>query len=368
MITMKSSPKSLYVHIPFCEHICSYCNFIKIYYDEKVVDKYLDCLEKELQSFHIENLDTIYIGGGTPSSLKIEQLEKLLSILSKIPLNDNYEYTMEANPENLSKEKIMLLKKYGVNRISLGIQTFDEKISKLLNRKHNFKMVKEVVNNLNSIGINNYSFDFIYAVPFQTKEIINKDINLSLSLNPKHLSFYSLLIEENTLLYIQKYKEADDTIQREFYDFIYEKLKENGFNRYEISNFSKPNYESKHNLTYWLDEKYYAIGLSSSGYIEDKRYTNTKNMTEYLKENTKRDIIKISKNDEMFEYIMLNLRLDKGIDLSAFSQKFKIDLLKIKEKEIEELEKRKLIYIKENHLRTTYNGSLLLHLVIEKLT
>lgn len=365
---MKSNPKSLYVHIPFCEHLCSYCNFIKIYYDEKIVDEYLYYLEKELQEFHIENLDTIYIGGGTPSSLNEKQLDKLLQILSKIPLNNNYEYTIEANPENLSKEKIMLFKKYGVNRISLGIQTFDEKIGKLLNRKHNFEMVKEAVNNLNSIGIDNYSFDFIYAVPFQTKEIINKDIDMSLSLNPKHLSFYSLLIEKNTLLYIQKYQEAEDTIQRDFYDFIYEKLKENGFKRYEISNFSKPNYESKHNLTYWLDEKYYAIGLSASGYIDDNRYTNTKSMTEYLKGNTKRNIIKISKNDEIFEYIMLNLRLDKGIDLSDFFQKFKIDLLKEKEKEIKELEKRKLIFIKENHLKTTYNGSLLLHSVIEKLT
>ncbi len=365
---MTNKPKSLYVHIPFCEHLCSYCNFIKIFYDEKIVDRYLDCLEKELNSYQIEDLDTIYIGGGTPSSLSLAQLDKLLQILSKIPLNDNYEYTIEANPENLTKDKILLLRKYGVNRISLGIQTFDEKIGKLLNRKHNFEMVKEVVKNLNMVGIDNYSFDFIYAVPFQTKEIIDKDIDLAFSLNPKHLSFYSLLIEENTLLYLQKYQEADDTIQRDFYDFIYEKLKENGFNRYEISNFAKPNYQSKHNLTYWLDKNYYAIGVSASGYIDNVRYTNTKNLTKYLANDNNKEINLISKEDKKFEYIMLNLRLDKGIDLKEYQDIFAEDLVKSKEKEIKELEKSDLVFIKENHLRTTYNGSLLLHLVIEKLT
>jgi len=364
---MNSKPKSLYVHIPFCEHICSYCNFTKIFYKENIVDSYLERLEQELSSFNIESLKTIYIGGGTPSSLNIMQLEKLLKMFSSIKLEKNYEYSIEANPENLSEEKIKLLAKYGINRISLGIQTFDEKLCKLLNRKHNYQMVKEVVNNLNKYNIRNYSFDFIYAIPFQTKETINHDIDLAIELGPKHLSFYSLLIEENTLLYLQNHKEAEDSLQREMYDFIYEKLKDNNYKRYEISNFALPGFESQHNKTYWLDNCYYAIGLSASGYVDNIRYTNTKNLTNYLKGVNKKTMDIINKEDEKFEYIMLNLRLDQGINMLDYQHRFNEEFIKTKREKIDKLLKEKLIIIENNNLKTTYQGSMLLHRVIESL-
>ena len=197
---------SLYVHIPFCDCICSYCDFCKMIYSETFSNKYLDVLIKELKGLNIKNkLKTIYVGGGTPSCLSLEQLEKLLSNLY-VYLDKDYEFTIEINPESVNEEKIKLFSKYGINRVSIGIQTFDEKILSFLNRRHKYKDVKNCVELLNKYNISNYSFDFIYGINDQNIEIISNDINIAVSLNPKHLSFYSLILEDNTMLKVNKYK------------------------------------------------------------------------------------------------------------------------------------------------------------------
>ena len=322
-----SDVKSLYVHIPFCSEICSYCDFVKVYKKEDLIDRYLEVLKSEINSIPVRVLKTIYIGGGTPSCLSEKQLEKLLKMLSVFSLENEYEFTMEANPESLSENKIKLLSKYGVNRVSLGIQTFNEKLLKLLNRRHTKEDVFTVVNSLKKSGIENYSFDFIYSLPFQHIEDINRDLDIALSLNPKHLSFYSLLVEEHTMLYIKGYKEASDVIQREMYDFIYGKLKENDFHRYEISNFARKGYESMHNKVYWHDQKYYAVGVSASGYIDNYRYTNTKSIDKYIAGDNNKDIEYIDLEDNIVEYIMLGLRLDEGLSLSDFNSKFGFDFI-----------------------------------------
>lgn len=358
--------KALYVHIPFCKDICSYCNFIKMYKDEKVVDLYLTSLKSEYDALNINELNTIYIGGGTPSCLSNEQLERLLSFFDNIKLPKDYEFTIEANPESLSEEKIVILKNHRVNRVSLGVQTFNSTLAKLLNRKHDYKTVKEVVSNLNKHGLTNYSFDFIYGIPLQTKAMVKTDMERAAGLHPKHISAYSLQVEENTMLYINGYRQADDNIQREYYDFIYDYLNSNGYKRYEISNFAIPGYESKHNMTYWKNEEYYAIGVSAASYVNRVRSTNTKSITDYILGKNDKESIEITDSDYMFEELMLGLRMDKGVSLKTFEEKIGVSLVSAYKKEIDYFTGKKMLELTPTHLRTTYDGSLLLNSVLLK--
>lgn len=355
---------SLYVHIPFCEHICSYCDFCKMFYNEKICDKYLDVLLEELRSNNINNkLKTIYIGGGSPSCLSVDQLEKLLSNLIKY-LDDEYEFSIEVNPENIDENKIKLIKRYGVNRVSVGIQSFDEEILKLLGRKHNFDDVKRCVDLLNKYEIFNYSFDFIYGIKNQSINSIDIDLEKALILKPKHLSFYSLILEENTLLKINKYKEEEEEIVREQYDYIYKKLKDNGYDRYEVSNFSLNGYMCKHNLVYWNNLEYYAIGVGSSSYVDGARYTTSRNISNYLKGVINKEKYDAEREEE---YIMLKLRLDEGINLNEYKSIFCEDFLVKYGSVVDKLIVDKLLEVKGCNLKTTYEGMLLLDSILVKL-
>lgn len=355
---------SLYVHIPFCEHICSYCDFCKMFYNKDVCDKYLDILLGELKDCKINNkLKTIYVGGGSPSSLNVEQLDKLLSSLSSY-LDKEYEFSVEVNPENINEDKVKVLSKYGVNRISIGVQSFDENILTFLNRKHSYEDVKKCVLLLNKYNINNYSFDFIYGIKGQSIEIIKRDLDLAFNLKPKHLSLYSLILEENTMIKINRYKEENEDKVREEYDFIHSKLKDNGFDRYEVSNFSLKGYECRHNLVYWNNEEYYAIGVSSSSYVNGVRYTTSKNITNYLKNIISKEKFEVEKEQE---YIMLKLRLDEGINLNEYKCIFSSDFLVKYGNIVSELIANNLLIIKDNFLRTTYDGMMLLDSILIKL-
>ena len=359
-----SKISSLYVHIPFCEHICNYCDFCKMYYNERICDEYIDVLLKELENANIDNeLKTIYIGGGSPSCLNVSQLERLLSALNTY-LENEYEFSIEVNPENINEDKIKLLKKYGINRVSVGIQSFDEEILKLLGRKHCFNDVKRCIDLLNKYGIYNYSFDYIYGIKGQSIKSISRDLDLAISLNPKHLSLYSLILESNTVLSINKYKEEEEDKVREHYDYIYKKLKDNKYDRYEVSNFSLEKYECKHNLVYWNNLEYYAIGVGASSYVNGKRYTTSRNISNYLKNIINKEEYIVEKEEE---YIMLKLRLDKGINLSEYKSIFCDDFLLKYKKVVDELIDNKLLEIDGCYLRTTYDGMLLLNNVLIKL-
>ncbi len=280
---MKNSVHSVYIHIPFCDKICSYCDFIKVFYNEKYIEEYLLALEEEINNnYNGEKIETIYIGGGTPTSLKISELKKLFNILKIFKLNDNYEFTVECNIESLTKEKLDLLKKNNVNRLSIGIQTFNEKNLKYLNRFHTKEEVFAKIKYAKDIGFNNINIDLIYALKNETLDDLKKDIDLFLELDINHISTYSLIIEPHTKLYIYNENNIDDDLDYEMYKYICKKLKENNFIHYEISNFSKRGFESKHNLTYWNNLQYYGFGLGASGFINNIRYTNTKNMNKYL--------------------------------------------------------------------------------------
>jgi oxygen-independent coproporphyrinogen III oxidase len=342
--------KSLYIHIPFCDQICAYCDFTKVFSSSFSHKEYLKKLIAEIDSLVIkdDSLSTIYIGGGTPSTLTSEELDFLLSYLHQHFPNVD-EFSVEANPESLTREKIKLMHSYGVNRISLGAQTTNELILKQLNRNHTTNDIKRCIKDLKDCGIENYNLDFIYGIPGMTMGDLDRDIDFALKMNTKHLSFYSLQIEEGTLLYNQGMKPVDEEFMRRMYDFIIEKLSKHGYQRYEISNFSLPGYESRHNLTYWHDEQYYAAGVSASGYIGNLRYTNTKSLTHYLKGEYNRESETIDSKTEEFEFLMLNLRLTKGFSLSSFKKRFHKDFKTEYKEEIEKVQD--YVEIVDDHFR-----------------
>ena len=316
--------KSVYIHIPFCSNICSYCDFPKIYYHKKWINDYLEALNREIElRYKGELIETIYIGGGTPSSLEIEELEKLFSIIKKI--KSNYlEFTIECNLDNLTKEKIDLFKRNNINRISIGIESFDKKNLKFLNRNLNNL---ELIPYMKKIGIDNINVDLIYALPTESKKTLINDIDKLLELDVPHISTYSLIIEPHTMIYNKKIENIDDFLDLEMYNIICSKLK--AYNHYEISNFSKKGYESKHNLTYWNNEHYYGFGMGASGYIDNIRYTNTKSINEYIKGNYILEEEKLDIKEIMENEMILGLRKLKGVNISDFKKKYNKEIKEV---------------------------------------
>jgi len=318
--------KSVYIHIPFCSSICSYCDFCKIYYDKKYISNYLDCLEMEILSrYKGEVIDTLYIGGGTPSSLDYYELEKLFQIMQRFNISNNLEYSIESNIECLDEKKISLLKKYGINRVSLGVQSFDSKILKELNRHHTKEQVYDVVSLLKKYGIDNINIDLIYGI-FDDKSVVEKDINTFLDLDVTHISCYSLIIEDKTIFGIQNREYIDADIEYEMYLMIQNKLINNGYNHYEISNYSKVGYESRHNINYWKNGNYYGFGLGAVSYINNYRISNTKSLTKYLDGVYQYESVYEDKKINMENEMILGLRMIKGVNIKEFYDKYNIDI------------------------------------------
>ncbi len=322
--------KSVYIHIPFCSHICSYCDFCKFIYNKKWLNQYLIELESEISTkYKNELIETIYIGGGTPSILSLEELAKLFSIIDKFRFAKNYEFTFECNIESITREKALFLIKNKVNRLSIGVETFSEKYLEFLHRHHKLVDVKEKINMLKQVGFNNINIDLIYALPNQTLNELDNDIDEFLKLEINHISAYSLMIEPHTELYINKIDNIDEDLDYEMYNLISEKLKNNGFIHYEISNFSKAGYESKHNLVYWNNLEYYGFGVGASGYIEGIRYDNTRNLAKYLSGAWLDNLHELSLNEKIENEFILGFRKINGINIKEFYNKYKFDILKI---------------------------------------
>ena len=312
---------SVYIHIPFCKTICSYCDFCKMKYHDKWIMTYLDLLQKEIETYYNkENLSTIYIGGGTPNALKDDELEYLLKIISKLSRNETYEYTIECNVELLTEQQVILMKKYGVNRVSLGVQTFQEKFLQFLNRNHTKEMVIEKINLLRTYGISNINVDLMYAFPNETLDDLKNDIDCILELNVPHVSTYSLMIEPHTKLYCDNVLPIDEELDEKMYKIICHNF--NSYEHYETSNFGFVGYESKHNLTYWNNEEYYGFGLGASGYIENTRYTNTRNLNSYLNGTYRFEQNTLTKIETMENEMILGLRKLKGVSMSLFKEKY----------------------------------------------
>ena len=317
---------SIYIHIPFCKSICTYCDFCKVYYNEKMVSDYLDALESEIKSkYKNEDIYTIYIGGGTPSSLSKSNLEKLFNIISIF--KKYQEFSFECNIEDIDDELMLFLKEHGVNRISIGVESTHDKYLKYLGRTYDSKSIKPKIS-LAKKYFSNISVDIMYAIKDETIKEVIEDIRFIKDLNINHISTYSLIIEPHTVLYNNKTEYIDSDLDRDMYDAIVKELKD--YNHYEVSNFAKVGYESMHNLVYWNNDKYYGFGLSASGYVGNTRYTNTRNIFEYIKGNYVLEENELTKIEDMENEFILGFRKLDGIDKEKFKDKFGIDILSIK--------------------------------------
>lgn len=320
--------KSAYIHIPFCNNICSYCDFCKLLYNKDFVKKYLDALEKEItNNYKNEILDTIYVGGGTPSSLNVLELNKLFSIIKIFKLSKEYEFTFEVNIEDITEEKLEILKENKVNRLSIGIESFNDKYLKYLGRNYTSDIINEKVE-LAKKYFDNINVDLMYALKNESLDDLEEDIDKILKLDIKHISCYSLIIEKNTKLYIENTKYISDDLDSDMYDLIDKKL-ENKYHRYEVSNYSITYYESRHNLTYWKNNEYYGFGLGAAGYIDNIRYTNTRNLSKYISGSYERQEEVLTKEDKIKYEFILGLRLTSGINKDNFNKKYGININEI---------------------------------------
>ena len=354
----------VYIHIPFCKNICNYCDFCKVYYKTGYVSKYLDSLESEInERYKNEIVDTIYIGGGTPSSLNIDELKRLFKIIKKIKLKEDYEFTIECNIECIDEEKLKLFKDNGVNRLSFGVESFDKEVLKILGRNHDENMVFENIY-LSKKYFDNINIDLIYGVNSNI-DVIKNDIDKFLKLDITHISCYSLILEENTKLYIDKHKYIDEDIDRWMFDYINNILIKNGYKHYEISNYAKDGYESVHNKNYWLNGYYYGFGLGAVSYLDNYRISNTKNMNKYLDgnyiSNREYEEVNIRRENDL----MLGLRMINGIKIDLFNKKYNDSIL---DKDIiKELINDKMLEVSDGYLRCNYKYIYLLNDILVKI-
>ena len=328
---MQTKPTSAYVHIPFCTQICYYCDFSKVFIKNQPVDSYLEHLIEEYNSYDIKKLRTLYIGGGTPTALSACQLAFLLEKLTdKLDLSYLEELTIEANPGDLDQEKIAVLKDSPVNRVSLGVQTFNDRMLKQIGRSHSEKDIYENIANLKKAGFDNISIDLIYALPKQTMEDVKINVVKAIALDIPHMSLYSLILENHTVFMNRmrrgKLPLPKEDLEAEMFDYIIAELEKAGFEHYEISNFSKPGFESRHNLMYWDNAEYYGIGAGASGYVDGVRYKNHGPIRHYLQAveagNARVQEEALTLNEKMEEEMFLGLRKKSGVSKKRFEEKF----------------------------------------------
>lgn len=372
---MLKKPTSAYVHIPFCTQICYYCDFSKVFIKNQPVDAYLQALIREFRSYDITELRTLYIGGGTPTSISAVQLDYLLTELSRdLNLNTLEEFTIEANPGDLTVDKIEVLQKSAVNRVSLGVQTFNDKHLKRIGRSHNEVQIYSTIDALKTAGFQNISIDLIYALPGQTMDDVRSNVAKALSLNIPHLSLYSLILEHHTV-FMNKMRRGKlhlptEDLEAEMFEYIISEMERNGFEHYEISNFTKPGFESRHNLMYWDNVEYYGVGAGASGYLDGIRYRNRGPIQHYLKGvsegNARLSEEVLSKNEMMEEELFLGLRKKKGVSIGKFEQKFGTSFEKRYGQIVQELQSEGLLKENNGFIQMTKKGLFLGDTVAEK--
>ncbi len=374
----------IYIHIPFCKKKCFYCDFVSYENKENLIQEYIDtvCLEI-LQNAEIlseYNISTIYFGGGTPSLIKVEYIEKILNTLKLFVTDEKEikEITIEINPNSASLDKLEKYYNLGINRLSIGLQSTHDKILRNIGRLHTFNDFKEVLKNANAVGFKNISVDLIYPLPGLNlsgfKETLNSVIKLKDEFNIKHISVYNLEVHENTRLdfllkegFVSLCNEDEEYKMREE---LNKRLQDNGFVKYEISNYAYPGFESKHNLCYWNQEKYIGFGVNASSFFNLKRYRNTSNIDKYIDgiKNNKNIVVETEELDKlslMKEYIILKLRLSKGIEISEFKQKFGTDIFDIFNTEFNSLKKDNLVNITSKNISLTNRGEEVANIVWE---
>ncbi|WP_139994313.1 radical SAM family heme chaperone HemW [Paenibacillus paridis] len=334
-MTITQSPRALYIHIPFCTNKCHYCDFTSYVLKGQPVDQYLDALEQEMartvEQWPPVEIDTVFVGGGTPTVLTPVQMERFLkSVQTYFPLAPHVEFTMEANPGTTDIDKLSAMKAGGVNRISFGVQSFDNGLLERIGRIHSVDDVYRSIENARAVGFTNLSIDLMFGLPGQTVELLADSVNRAMELGLPHYSIYSLKVEENTLFH-KLYERNELPLppeEEEFNMFILlmDMLKGSGYAHYEISNFAKPGYESRHNSTYWRNEPYYGLGAGAHGYLNRMRHVNLKGITPYIDASAQKlprlETLEVPEDEAMEDLMMVGLRLLEGVPASRFSKQF----------------------------------------------
>ena len=372
---MQAKPSSAYVHIPFCTQICYYCDFSKVFIKNQPVDAYLEHLIQETRSYEIGKLRTLYIGGGTPTALSAQQLAYLLTELPKVmDLSEVEEFTIEANPGDLDPDKIAVLKESQVNRVSLGVQTFDNKMLKRIGRSHQEQDIYDNIRHLKQAGFDNISIDLIYALPGQTMDQVKENVAKAIDLDIPHMSLYSLILENHTVFMNRmrrgKLPLPKEELEAEMFEYIIDELEKAGFEHYEISNFSKPGFESRHNLVYWDNAEYYGLGAGASGYVDGIRYKNHGPIRHYLEaiEAGKARITEehLTLEEKMEEELFLGLRKKSGVSKARFEEKFGVSFDQRYGQVVASLTEQGLLVPDDKQVRMTKRGLFLGDTVAEK--
>ena len=380
---MAKKELGIYIHIPFCKRKCNYCDFISYTNKCQKIEEYIKCLKKEISLFDFSNyiVTTIYIGGGTPSFVDSKYIKDIMNTVyekvNKDNIDDNVEITIEVNPGTVNKEKIEDYKKIGINRLSIGLQSTNDKLLKEIGRIHNFKQFLDAYNLVKEVGFENINIDLMLGLPNQTIKDLKESLDAIIKLNPNHVSCYSLIVEEGTKLYEQIEKKElqlpDEELERNMYWYVKNTLELNGYNHYEISNFSKKKKESRHNMNCWNQEEYIGFGVAAHSYINNTRFSNTNSVEEYITNinngNNQKNVTieeKQTLEDKKNEFMMLGFRKIDGIDISKFKEKFNCNPIYLYKEKLNKLVEEELIEIDLNNIKLTNKGIDLANLVFQE--
>lgn len=369
---------SLYIHIPFCIKRCTYCDFIThTDNSNELIEKYVENLCNEIKSYKSHNLTlgTVFFGGGTPSVLRIDLLAKIFDAINfTFTVPQNIEITIEINPINLNRGNLKKYLSLGINRLSMGVQTFNDTLLKEINRNHSVEDIYKTYNSARDAGFKNFSLDLIFGLPNQKTDVWIDTLHKTVALNSEHISLYCLDLHDNTPLYdlvgTGVYSLPEESEILKMFEYAQKYLKQNQFEHYEISNWAKAGYQAKHNIVYWKNFDYIGVGVSAASYYLNKRYVNTKDLKEYLKIenfdlfiNTKKQDLK----EELEETIFMNLRLIKdGLNIIDLNKRFGIDFCNYYKEELNELSIKKLITIDNNIIRLAEKSIFVSNEVFEK--
>lgn len=362
----------IYIHIPFCKRKCFYCDFCSFETNANLYKEYVDCLIEEIKNCNVNNkevlIKTIYIGGGTPSIIDEKYIELIISVLKdKFNFDKKCEMTIEVNPGTANIDKLKKYKEIGINRLSIGLQTTNDRLLNLIGRIHNFNEFENVYDIARSVGFKNVNVDLMIGLPTQTIDDVVESLDKIIKKNPEHISVYSLILEEGTklekMVKNRKIDVLEDELERDMYWTVKRTLKQNGYNHYEISNFAKSGFESKHNTDCWKQHEYLGFGLSAHSYFNDIRYSNICDISKYINNIKNKDFEKNVEINEIQdikskenEFIILGLRMLKGVNIDSFYKIFNENPTKMYAKQIEKLTNQGLIKIENGNIKLTDKG------------
>lgn len=380
MIQSDSQAISAYIHIPFCEHICYYCDFNKVFLEGQPVDEYLELLLREmdlqLAQTPIDQAPTLYVGGGTPTALTAQQLDRLLGgIVQRFPMKTVEEFTVEANPGDLTVDKLKVMQNYGVDRLSMGVQTFDDRLLKKIGRKHTVDDVYQTMAFLEKADFRNVSIDLIYALPGQSLASFRDTLKRALDLDLPHYSLYSLILENKTMFmnWVRqgRLELPDQEEEGQMFEETIKAMEKAGRKQYEVSNFALPGHESKHNTVYWHNQHYFGFGAGASGYLGNRRYKNYGPIQHYLKP-LRQGILPVMENEvltrenQMEEEMFLGLRLKEGVSFQRFQEKFQRSLESVYGDVLSTEAKAGHLVVENGSVRLTAQGLLIGNDIFEK--